>query len=119
MIFYNHILFKHLLKELRCIAEFAIRYLFRCSGRQDGTTVASTLRTDIYYPVSKFYDIKVMFDDYHSVAAVDEFLQYVHQYSDIFEVQPRRWLIKDIQRLAGVALRQLGSEFHALTLTAG
>jgi hypothetical protein len=58
-------------------------------------------------------------DHDHRVAAVDEPLQRLEQLLDVREVEPRRRLVEDVERLARRDLRQLRRELDALRLAAG
>ena len=59
-----------------------------------------------------------MLNDDDRVAAVYQFLQYIHQDTNIFEVKARGRLVKNIECLACVTFRQLCSQLDSLTLTA-
>ncbi|MNY52920.1 hypothetical protein D3C86_1886380 [compost metagenome] len=60
-----------------------------------------------------------MLNDHNGVALIAQLMQHFKQLLDIGEVQAGGWLIQNIQRLAGSALRQLARQLHALRLTAG
>ena len=51
--------------------------------------------------------IKVMFDHHHRVALFDQLVQHVEQLAHVFEMQPRRRLVEDVERAAGIPLGQL------------
>ena len=68
--------------------------------------------------VGQFYHIEIVLDDEHRVAAVHKALQHVHQDADVLKVKTRGGLVEYVEGLAGVALRQLGGQFHALALAA-
>ncbi len=54
----------------------------------------------------------------HRVALVDEAVQHFHQLGDVVEMQARRRLVEDVERLAGGAPRQFLGELDALRLAA-
>ena len=60
-----------------------------------------------------------MLDDDDGVTTVHQFLEHIHQNTDILEVETRRRLVEDVKGLAGIPLRQFGGELHALALSAG
>ena len=59
-----------------------------------------------------------MLDDDDGVATVHQPIQYIHEYSDVFEVQACGWFVKDIKCLASIFLREFGGQFDTLTFTA-
>ena len=60
-----------------------------------------------------------MFDDDDRVALFHQFVQHRQQHLDIFEMQPRRRFVQNIQRLAGAARGQFLGQFDALGFAAG
>ena len=59
-----------------------------------------------------------MLDDDDGVAFVHQPVQHLEQQAHVLEMETRRRLIEDVQRAAGIALRQLGGELDALRLAA-
>ena len=57
-------------------------------------------------------------DDDDRIATVYQFLEYIHQDADVFEMQTGCRFIENIERLARITLREFGSQFYALTFTA-
>ena len=45
-------------------------------------------------------DVEVVFDDEHRVAGIDQALQHDEQLPHILEVQARRRLVEDVERLS-------------------
>ena len=108
-----------MLEEFRGVA---FRFLGNLLGGTYGeylSTVSTAFGTHIDDPVGKFDDIEVVLDDDNRVAAIHEFLEYVHQDADVLEVKARGGLVEDVECLARIFLRQFGGQFYALTLTSG
>ncbi|CNV10436.1 Uncharacterised protein [Salmonella enterica subsp. enterica serovar Bovismorbificans] len=60
-----------------------------------------------------------MFDHHDGVALIAQLMQNVKQLLNIGKVQAGGWLVENIQRLPGAALRQFARQLHALGLAAG
>src|SRR3989339_75682 len=71
------------------------------------------------HPVSSLHDIKIVLDDDHRVAFVDELVQDTEQSLDVFKVKSCGWLIQDIECATGCASRKLGGELYALRFSPG
>ena len=61
--------------------------------------------------IGALHDIKVVFDDNHRVAAVHELIEDFKKLLYVCAMQTRRRLIKDIERLARITLRELVASF--------
>ena len=73
-------------------------------GRADGDELAArlaALRPEVDHPVGLLDHVEVVLDHDHRVAAVDEPLQRLEQLLDVREVEPRRRLVEDVERLPG------------------
>src|SRR5690606_22123140 len=64
-------------------------------------------------------DVKVVFDDQHRIAAVDQLVQHLQQHFDVAEMQAGGGLVQDVQRAAGAAARQFLRQLDPLRLAAG
>ncbi len=64
-------------------------------------------------------DVQIVLDDDDGVALIDQLAQHVEQPADVFEVQPRRGLVEDVERPAGASPRQLTRELDPLRFTPG
>ena len=92
------------------------------SGVPAATIVAAAIAAlgpEVDDPVGRLDDVEIVLDHEHRVAAVDEPVQHVEQHAHVLEVQAGRRLVEDVERAAGVALRELGRELDALRLAAG
>ena len=79
----------------------------------------AALRTEVDDPVGGLDHVEVVLDHDDRVAVVAQPVQHGEQQLDVVEVQAGRRLVEDVERAAGVALRQLERELHALRLAAG
>ena len=107
-----------MLEEGGSEAFFTLGYLFGGACGKNLSAVTPTLRTDVDDVVGKLDDIEVVLDDDDGIAAIDEFLQHIHQDADVLEMQTRGGLVEDIERLSRIALGEFGGEFYTLALTA-
>src|SRR5207247_8825625 len=64
--------------------------------------------------VRSLYDVEVVFDHHDSVSGVDQAVEHLEETLDIGEVQARRGLVKDVERPAGRASRELRRELDPL-----
>ena len=112
-------LLEGLLEETGGETFLALGYLLWGAYGKDLSTVAPALRTDVDDVVGEFDDIEVVFDDDDGVATIHQFLQHIHQDTDVLEMQTRGGLVEDVERLARITLGEFGGEFHTLALTAG
>ena len=111
-------LLEGLLEEAGGETFLALGYLLWGACGKDLSAVAPALRTDVDDVVGEFDDIEVVFDDDDGVATIHQFLQHIHQDTDVLEMQTRGGLVEDVERLARITLGEFGGEFHALTLSA-
>ena len=95
-----------------------LHHFFWCSGKEELAAASSTCRTHVDEPVGEFDDIEIVLDDDDRIATVNQFLEYIHQDADVFEMQTGCRFIENIERLARITLREFGSQFYALTFTA-
>ena len=82
----------------------------------DAAATVAALGTHVNDVVRHLDDVHVVLDDEDGVALVDELVEYVHQHLDVLEVEAGGGLVKHVERLACVALGQLGGQLHALRL---
>src|SRR3954466_4718095 len=94
------------------------RDVLRRPGGDDGSAARAAFRAEIDDPVRRLDHVEVVLDDEHRVAAIDETMEHVEQDADVLEVEARRRLVEDVEGTARVALRELGRELDALSLTA-
>ena len=59
-----------------------------------------------------------MLDDNHRIASIYQFLKYIHQNADVFEMKTGGRFVQDVECLAGITLGKFGSKFHTLTFSA-
>ena len=113
-----------LLSQIFCdimsgIGSFTGRYLFRCTGHYHGAAPVTAFRTHIDNIIRCLYHIQIMFDNDHSIAALRQTLQDLHQLVYIRKMQTCGRLIQNIHRLSGASLTQLRCQLNPLCLTAG
>ena len=75
---------------------FVFNDFFRCSRATDVTAFCAAFRTYVNNMIHLLDYIHVVFDDNHGVPFVDQSVEYVHQYPNVFKVQPRGGLIQNI-----------------------
>ena len=106
-------------KKAPCVRGSLGRDLLRGAGGDDLTATRAAFRTQIDDPVCGLDNVQVVLDYDDRVAVVAQPMQHVEQLLNVGKVQAGGRLIKNIKRLAGVALGQLACQFDALSLTAG
>ena len=89
-------------------------YLFGGAGGYHLTSSSTTFGSHVDHVVGTLDDVHIMLNHDNRVALIDKSVENTQEHFHVLEVQTRRWLIKDIDRLAGVLLGQLTSELHAL-----
>ena len=60
----------------------------------------------------------MLYDD-DGVSFVNKFVQYIHQYADIFKMKSGGRFVEDIECLARITLGEFRSQLYALALTSG
>ena len=100
------------------MALLALGNLFGGALDDDVAALVAPLRTEVDDVVGALDDVEVMLDDDHRVAVADELVKRLHQRVDVVEVQTRRRLVKDEQRVALSLAAQVVGELHALVLAA-
>ena len=60
-----------------------------------------------------------MFDNQNGIAFLHQFVQYIHQHTDIFEMKPGSRLVQNVDRPAGIAFGQFGRQLDPLAFAAG
>ena len=78
----------------------------------------NSVRAHVDDPIGGLDDIEVVLDDDDGIAVVTQPVQHVEQQLNVGEVQTGGWLVEDVKRTAGVALRQLQRKLDPLCLTA-
>ena len=106
------------LEEAGRVALVAVGDLLRCAGREDGATTTTTFWSHVDDVVGLSDDVEVVLDDDNGVAAIYQTADDGHEDADVLEVQTRGRLVEDVERLASILLRELGSQLDALALTA-
>ena len=86
--FFEHFysLFEQSLQECGGISVLTIRYFFRGSCRENQSALPATFWTHVDDMVGQFDDIQIVFDDDDGIASVNQFLENVHEDSDVLEV---------------------------------
>ena len=93
--------------------------LLRRTFRHDPAAALASLRPHVDHPVSRLYDIQVVFDDDNGVACIPQALHDNKQCLDILEVQAGGWLIQDVEGVASVPLGQLTRQLDPLGFSTG
>ena len=109
---------KIVLDEGGRIAQRALGHLLGGAGGKDGAASASAFGAHVDDVVGLADDVEVVLDDDDGVASADELAQHLHEYAYVLEVQSGGGLVEDVEGTSGVALAQLGGQFHALALAA-
>ena len=95
---------QYFFKELtRITFRVSCNILGRAAGYHRASLVPS-LGTEVNYPVGSFYDVEVVLDDEHGIAALAKAGENFYEFVHIVRVQSRRGLVEDIERLARAAL---------------
>ena len=63
-------------------------HAFRRADRDDLASAIAAFGTEIEDPVGGLHDVEIVFDDHDGVAVVDQFMQHLQQFADIFEGLP-------------------------------
>ena len=106
-----------LTEETGGVAEGTVGDLLGGAGGKDLSTFTTALGSHVDNPVGELDDIKVVLDDDDGVASIDKFLQDIHQDSDVLEMQAGGGLVENVERLAGVFLREFGGQFDSLAFS--
>ena len=88
--------------------------LFRRPFGDDPAPFVSRLGAQVDNPVGRLDYVEIVFDHDDRVPLLDETVEDLEQLVDVVEVQARRRLIEDVERLARVGACQLGRQFHPL-----
>ena len=100
-----------------CVAFGVFCHRFRRAKRDNFTSAIAAFRADIYNPICGFDHVEIMFNHDHSIACLNQFMQYFQQLTHVLEMKPCCGLIKNIQGSSGRAPRQFLGQFHPLRLT--
>ena len=79
------------------------RLLHHLFGRADGHDLAAlvaALGTQVDDPVGGLDDLQIMFDHHHRIALLDQRVEHLQQFAHVVEMQARRGLVEDVQRVA-------------------
>ena len=87
---------------------------FRRSAGDDSPTAAAPFRPEIDHEVRAPDYIKVVLDDDHRVALVNEFVEHVQQLARVLEMKTRRRFVENIERSPCAAPREFAGKFYAL-----
>jgi len=90
----------------------------RRAGGDDLSAAVAALGAEVDDPVGGLDHVEVVLDDDHGVALVTQPVQDFQQVLDVMEVQAGGRFVQDVERIAGIALRQLAGELDALGLAA-
>ena len=91
--------------------------IFGCTFGDNRAAPVTAFWTEIDQPVSCLDDVKVVFDDEHSVSLVDESRQDDQEAAHVFKMESSRRLIEQVDGVARAAPSQFGCQFHALCFT--
>ncbi len=96
-----------------------IGHVFWCAFGNYLAAFVPSFGTKVDEVVGAFDEVEVVLDDDDSVAAVDEFLQYVHEVGHIVIVEPDCWLVEQVHGLLDERTVELACDFHTLSLATG
>src|ERR1700722_8288101 len=85
----------------------------------DAATALAAPRAHVEDVVGVADDVEIVLDDDHTVAEVGEAVQNLEQLAHVVEVEAGGGLVEEIEGAAGLALRKLAGELHALGFAAG
>ena len=106
----------HLAVEILGGDGIGLEHLLRCALKDNFSSLASCLRTDIYNPVGSPHHIFIVLHHNNGIAQVAKFLQTVEQTFVVALVQTDARLIEDIEHVDQLATN-LSSQTDALALT--
>src|SRR6266478_3479059 len=106
-------------EDVTGVGLFRARDEFGRSLGDDARVAFTAFGAEAGDPVSLFDDVKMVLDDQHGVAEIDEAVQDVEKFSHVVEMEARGGLVEDIERAASLALGKLARELDALGFTAG
>ena len=109
--------FQHRSEEMSSVRAAVPADSLRCSGGDNFASAVAAFRAKINGPVSRFYDVQIVFDDDDSIAMIAQTVQYPQQLFDIVEVQAGSGFIEDVQGVAGVAFGEFPGQFDTLRFT--
>src|SRR5215831_18512177 len=107
---------QQLLKVLPRIAFLRLGHVLWRAARHDASARVTALRPHVDDPVGSLDDFQVVLDHHHGVAGVCQLVQHFEQLRYIVEVQPRGWLVQNVQGAPRSPPRQLFGELDALRL---
>src|SRR6202007_1263594 len=81
--------------------------------RHDAPAAFAAFGAEIDDPVGLLDNVEMVLDDEYGVGERDQALENVEELADVVEVEAGGWLVKDVERAAGLALRKLASELDA------
>jgi hypothetical protein len=93
--------------------------LFGRAFGDDLTPAFAAFGAEVDDPVSIADDVEVVLDDDDGVAEVAEAVKDFEELAYVVEVEAGCGLIEEIEGAAGLALRELAGELHALGFSAG
>src|SRR5512142_1162969 len=93
--------------------------LFGRPVRDDLSAPLATFGAEVEDVVGVADDVEVVLDDDDGVAQVSEAVEDFQELADVVEVETRGRLVEQVEGAAGLALRQLAGELHALSFATG
>src|SRR5580693_1656742 len=87
-----------------------------CALEDDPPAVVTGIGSEVDDPVGVRHDRLVMLHDNDRLARVDESVEQAEQLLDVGEVQPRGWLVEDVN---ATFLAQVGGQLEPLALASG
>jgi hypothetical protein len=110
--------FFHIFPE--CLGSIAILYredLVTRTCEYEIASLVATLRSDVDDSVSIGDDVEIVLDDEYRVSFLYETIEDIEELLYIGEVEPRGWLIEDIERLSCRSLGEVECELDTLRLS--
>ena len=77
---------------------FAFGNLFGCAGYDKLAALVSGIRAEVDDPVCGSYHVKVVFDNEHRMAGIDQALEHLEQHAHVIEVQAGGGFVEKKQR---------------------
>ena len=108
----------HLAQEFACGTALRLRNLVWCARSNYLATARAALRAYVYNVVGNLNHIEVMLNHNGGITSIHKFVYHAQQLANILKVQARSRLVKDVECVSCVALRELGSQLYSLALTA-
>src|ERR1700694_4390946 len=106
-------------ESLAGVGPFGAGNEFGRALRDDAAAAFAAFGAEVDDPVGLLDDVEMVLDDEHGVAEIDEALENIEEFSNIVEMEAGGGLVEDVERAAGLALRELAGQLDALRFAAG